>query len=322
MEKFPLEKHSSSKPEEKMNHAPRTHLKFEMGSSVLLRALGEVRRYEAKKASDYAKLEGDTSEGLLWSVYRSRDAAPAAYMKDFERVIKGDFNSFQSFAAERKKAGLAANALDLMGPGFCFLPPESERSNFDTITAVCLSESLVWHALSATEYSRARDEFLDSYGYRVLTRNVYHKNFIRELKEFMREVKIPSFDVITCLPAGPFAHGLHDAHFLRKPHIKEAYCALYFMLLKKIYELLTPEGGVLLTQVPFLLPKSKQELASSISAWCVWLTRHGLTAEAEVFPEPNAISKIKIVRRPGSPERFPSDKEMVEPLLADTMIYE
>ncbi len=207
----------------------------------LLRAARRMGKYlSAEEASN-------TAEWL-----RLRDPVKS-YQDFFGDIFPQDFASFLQLRTQHRKN---ANVLDLMNP------------NTDVLRRLPLQMGL---ALSLgdgrTDEQKTTDRALNvDLNVDLLEGNILLKRTWREIKKHMETRGIDSFSLILCRPYGGF--GPECIPYIR---------GLYFKLLDNAWGLLSPDGGVLLTELPQHLHRANI-YEHEIRGWLETLKRNNIPA--------------------------------------------
>lgn len=191
-----------------------------------------------------------------WTTFNS---PISAYQYCFKEVFPQDFASFLQM---RTKHGKDANVLDLMSPGAGLrqLPLQSGL-------ALTLGDG-------RTDTQKAIDQ---THNIDVVEGNILFKGTWKTLKKKMEMNGISNFGLILCRPEG----GL-DPDFI--PYVG----GLYYKLLDRAWDVLSPDGGAFLVELPINL--SMKFFEYDICRWVNTLKRHCIPTR---FDEPFAICLIK-----------------------------
>ena len=185
-------------------------------------------------------------------------------IKDYQFYFRDVFHQdFASFLQSRTKDGKDANVLNLMGQG-------------ETLMQLPLQAGL---ALTLGDGRSDGQKAIDqARNIDVVEGNILFIPTWKAMKKKMEMNGISSFGLILCRPDG----GLWPEFI---PYVE----GLYYRLLNRAWDVLSPDGGVLLTELPAHLNWGGI-YASSIQKWINTLQAHGIRARYE---EEQAICLIK-----------------------------
>lgn len=157
--------------------------------------------------------------------------------------------SFEKLIAERPKG--KRNVLDLFGSGYFI----QDLGSFDHLVGARQTNvDDIWiRGLQKRNHPSDAKDILYLQRARgmknrtIIPGNLYTQAPWRRIRNLMHKQHIPSFDLITCRPEGAFDqhHIGSSAHFESK-----AFGQIFLPMFLRAYDLLSPSGGMLFTQIP------------------------------------------------------------------------
>jgi hypothetical protein len=190
--------------------------------SNLLKAKKLIRTLTSKEERALKRKDGDI-EGEVWQVYYGN-------VKDYDRSfaeILSDLHvlSLKDILAQRREKGLTTNVLDLMGGEATFLRSLSPLLD----SGLCIS--LVDERKKKTKSEDRKNNIYLECG------DITSKHVWKKIDDWQRKKRIKSFDLVVCRGAGGMIKNIVPK-------------MLYPYLFSKVWERLSGNDGVFITQLP------------------------------------------------------------------------
>jgi len=204
--------------------------------------LRQIHEAIGKKAQKTADIKDAWTTDSYIERYKEK-----SYDSTFKEALRSTgARNITEFLKKKKAGGQGTNCLDLMGSA---IYPNS-ANYIDSAIGVRIKESDTYLKSIANIVSPDSTKDIEaSFEHekrRVIEGNMFSRKTVNDIKHVMEETDIPSFDLITCRPDGPFR-----TKALEKMEIvdNDSLAAYYAVQLKRYASLLS-DNGMMLVQVP------------------------------------------------------------------------
>ncbi len=231
---------------------------------------------------------GKTYADLFENGWRHYGTETKSYEQTFSSFLKElGYTTFDELLQSRyTKTGQMQSVLDLMAPVSSLVERLAKTDYCGTTSAVTYRERRGAETMTSTELSR--NDIHPFYG-DILGRKVW-----RKLERLREEKDMPGFDLIVCRPSGPFRETIY-----MKPLI-------FSHSLARAYELLNPDNGILMTQLPPMSYDQDGFDWEDFEAWNQQLCQFNINSSISMYCKGIfAEADFMMVRGEGSPVYLP-----------------
>lgn len=221
-------------------------------------------------------------EPHLWKYDGKYGVDSLSYEESFKYLFNPEegFQDFNQWAQQRRFVGRSAHIMDLMGRG-------DFMEDYDSMLGIALTEF------------RSQEERAAQKNKKIIVGNLYQGKIWGKIKKYLTERNFSGFDLIVCRPLGPF---VHKAGFECK--FRQEYLEIYFKLLQRAYNLLSPDNGIILTELPEF--KGRQELDKAFcSVWMEKLECAGVKVKFDCREQDRGSICIRMDKSSASPQDLP-----------------